>query len=118
MLLIKKLKNTIQMPLTILMNKSLENGQVPTCMKTAKVTPIYKSKNVQLCTNYRPISLLPSISKILEKLVHNFINTQKMFFESQYGFRHGHSTINAITELATNILQSFDYVIGTLCVIC
>ena len=52
------------------MNKSLENGYVPTTFKIAKVTPIFKAKDSQEFTNYRPISLLPTISKILEKVVH------------------------------------------------
>ena len=52
---------------------SLEKGIVPDCMKTAKVVPIYKSKQKDQFTNYRPISLLPTISKILEKIIHKRI---------------------------------------------
>ena len=84
-------------------------------MKIAKVIPLYKGKNA---TNYKPISLLPSISKVLEKLVHkrlyNFINTPNIFYNSQYGFRPGYSTIQAITELTANIVQSFDNKLNTL----
>jgi retron-type reverse transcriptase len=78
--------------------------------KTAKVTPIFKAKDAQEFTNYRPISLLPTISKILEKNVHkrlyNFLNMQGLFYPSQYGFRPKHSTIQAISEFTSHISDS------------
>jgi hypothetical protein len=49
---------------------SLEQGIIPECLKTAKVIPIYKGKQKDLFTNDRSISLLPTISKILEKIIH------------------------------------------------
>jgi len=109
---LKETKSALKIPLSILINKSLETGQVPKSMKIAKVIPIHKSKNSELYTNYRPISLLPSFSKILEKIVHkrlyNFLDQHNVFFKSQYGFRPKHSTINAITELTSNISLNLD----------
>ena len=59
-----------------------------------------------MLNNYRPISLLPIFSKILEKVIYqrlfNFLNTNNALFSSQYGFRKNHSTINAITELVSH----------------
>ena len=111
-LFLKGIKNQISDPLSALINKSLEAGYVPNIFKLAKVTPIYKAKNVQELTNYRPISLLPSMSKILEKIIHkrlyNFLNSQNLFYPSQYGFRPKHSTINAITEFTSHVLTSFE----------
>ena len=110
--LIKKLKLELKVLISILINKSLETGKVPDMIKIAKVIPIYKAKSPSLYTNYRPISLLPSISKIIEKVVHkrvyNFLNCNNIFYNSQYGFRPKYSTIHAITELTTNIQQSLD----------
>ena len=110
--ILKLTRNALKYPLTILLNKSLESGIVPETLKTAKVIPIFKSKDPDLFTNYRPISLLPSISKILEKFVHkrvyNYLNSQNLFFESQYGFRQNHSTVYAITELTSNIYRNMD----------
>jgi hypothetical protein len=63
-------KIALNTPITILINKSLESGIVPDACKIAKVTPIYKSKDKESFTNYRPISLLPSTSKILENVIH------------------------------------------------
>ena len=68
--LLKDIKYDISSPLAILINKSLETGEVPELLKLAKIIPIYKSKNKTLLNNYRPISLLPSVSKVLEKIVH------------------------------------------------
>jgi len=69
--LLKLLVNSLTIPLTSIINKSLSNGTVPKNWKLAKVIPIYKSKDKSLMNNYRPISLLPSMSKILEKIVHH-----------------------------------------------
>ena len=81
-------------------------------MEIAKVILIYKAKNKELPTNYRPISLLSVISKILEVVhVHYrsylFLTRYNILYDSQYGLRHKHSTINATTEF-TNDMSSFD----------
>ena len=67
--LIKHVITGILKPLTHILNLSMSNGVVPRNMKIAKVVPIFKKGDPQLFTNYRPISLLSSFSKILEKLV-------------------------------------------------
>ena len=63
---LKDIKHEICLPLTILVNKALGAGIVPDLLKTAKVIPIYKAKDKEQLNNYRPISLLPTICKILE----------------------------------------------------
>ena len=117
--ILKLISNEIAIPLSSIINKSLAEGIVPKCMKTAKVIPIFKAKDNQQFTNYRPISLLPSISKVLEKTMHkrlyNFLNSKKILYGSQYGFRKKHSTNQAITELTSKIIDAFDkkkYTIG------
>ena len=109
---LKSIKDNICEPLSILINKSMETGYVPNIFKTAKVIPIYKAKDAQELTNYRPVSLLPSISKILEKVIHKrlytFLNSYNIFYASQYGFRPNHSTINAITEFTSYVMSSLD----------
>ena len=110
--LIKDIKHVIAQPLTILINKSLQNGAVPDSLKLAKVIPIYKSKNRVLLNNYRPISLLPAFSKILEKIVHKrlyqFLLSKTLFYPSQYGFRPQHSTNHAVHEFVDDTIASFD----------
>jgi len=58
-------------PLCYIFNKSIQDGIVPDDLKIAKVIPIYKSEDKKLVSNYRPVSVLPAFSKILEKLVYN-----------------------------------------------
>ena len=106
-ILLKSLSKAISTPLEIIFNRSLEEGVFPDKMKLADVVPPYKNKDNQECTNYRPISLLISLSKLLEKImykrVYQFLEDKKQIFPSQYGFRSAHSCENAISELLSNI---------------
>ena len=94
--LVKDLKYALSFPLSIIINNSLAMGLVPDMAKLAKIIPIYKAKDKKDISNYRPISLLPVVSKILEKVVHNFFYTflekNKVVYASQYGFRKNRST--------------------------
>ena len=90
-------------------------------MKVAKIGPIYKkSKDQQTFSNYRPISLLPSFSKILEKIIHKrvytFLQAHEMFYNSQYGFRPGHSTEQAVQQLISDTIESMENNASTLAV--
>ena len=69
-MMLKTIKNTILEPLSLLFNQSLEEGTFPEIFKLAEVIPLNKGKSRIEVTNYRPISLLLTISKILEKIVH------------------------------------------------
>ena len=109
-ILLKSIKNVVSEKLASLFNLSMSNGVFPEQMKLAEVVPLYKSKERFLTSNYRPISLLITISKILEKVVHKrtyeFLNKQNQFYNSQYGFRSHHSCENTIAELVGNILKN------------
>ena len=89
--LVKDLKYALSFPLSIIINNSLAMGLVPNMAKLAKIIPIYKAKDKKDISNYRPISLLPVVSKILEKVVHKnlytFLEKNKVVYASQYGFR-------------------------------
>ena len=78
-------------------NVSFQTGVFPNKMKIPKVIPLYKSGEKNVFTNYRPISLLPQFSKILDKLYNNrldmFINKCNILSPSQYGFRSSMSTM-------------------------
>jgi hypothetical protein len=103
----------------IIFNKSLTSGEFPNDMKQAIVKPIYKAKCKMQLSNYRPISLLSVLSKILEKIVNlrlsRFLQKHKILYEGQYGFRKRRSTSDAILDLTGNILEGFNkgmYTIG------
>ena len=117
--LLKVLKNEIIEPISKLINKSLSEGKFPNNLKISKIIPIYKSKSRECVDNYRPISILPSVSKIYEKVVfkrvYAFLDQHNIIYESQYGFRPKHSTIDAITEFgqkACNTLENKIFLYG------
>ena len=88
--LLKKLKPCLLKPLNIIFNKSITSHTFPEKMKLAEVFPLYKSKEKFLPTNYRPISLLLTISKVLKKLIYtrmySFLDNCNQLYVSQYGF--------------------------------
>ena len=73
-ILLKQTTNTISLPLTKLINKSFETGIFPDICNVEKVVPIFKSETRLLCNNYRTISILSNIGKIIEKLMHQRLN--------------------------------------------
>ena len=89
--------------LTLIINQSLKTGIFPEKLKTAKVVPIHKKKDKLLVANYRPISILPVISKVFENIMHTqlmtYFNTNNLFAPQQYGFRPNCSTELAALEL-------------------
>ena len=90
----------------------LNTGFFPDKLKIAKVIPIHKKDDETFFTNYRPISLLPALSKIFEKAIYNqlyeYFQEYKLFYNSQYGFRTGHSTEYAAIELVDKIITEMD----------
>ena len=81
-------------------------------LKIAKVIPLFKKDDPKLLKNYRPISLLPTISKVIEKIIFTqlstYFNENKLIFDNQYGFRPKHSTEYAALELVDRIITHMD----------
>jgi hypothetical protein len=106
--LMKHIKVELSIPISNLINQSIKTGVFPNQLKIAKIIPIFKSKNEHVLSNYRPISILPSISKIFEKImynqVYNHFNENNLFYPNQYGFRKGHNTEHAVIELIDRII--------------
>ena len=99
-------------PITYMVSESLRVGICPLELKIAKVVPVFKSGDPRLFTNYRPISVLPFLSKVFEKIVYNylfdFICDNNILYDYQFGFRPKHSTQQAIITLFDNITKSLD----------
>ena len=110
--LVKQIILEITEPLIHVLNLSMLNGTVPLDMKIAKVVPIFKKGDPQSFTNYRPISLLTSFSKILEKIIYvrtvKFLNKNKIFSNFQFGFREKHTTSHALLHFIDKISQAID----------
>ena len=109
---VKEIIPFILTPLTHIFNLSLETGIVPHIYKTAKVIPIYKSGNKSDPNNYRPISLLPAFSKILEKIVcdrlFQFLLKHNVLSSKQYGFIRGRSTEQAMLDILLQITKAIE----------
>ena len=110
--ILKKIIIAIVQPLKYICNLSLNTGVFPDDMKIARVIPLFKAGNNNVFTNYRPVSILPQFSKILEKIFNNrldnFIEKHKILTDSQYGFRRNRSTSLALIELIEKITESLD----------
>ena len=93
-------------------NVSLKKGKVPDEWKAAKVTPIYKGGDKGDLNNFRPISVLPIISKILERSVHNqlyaYVQDRNILSSEQSGFRPNHSTQTALIDVTDHILTGME----------
>ena len=100
--LLKYAANAIAPVLCKIFNMCLQQGTFPDELKSARVIPIYKNGNKDELSNYRPISILPICSKIIEKIVHNqlykYVTVNNILFNGQSGFRHQHSTCTALIK--------------------
>ena len=117
--IIKASCNHIVRPLTHIFNLSLTTGVFPTELKIAHVIPLFKGGDPHVFSNYRPVSMLPILSKILERLMYNrilnYLNNNNLLYEYQYGFREKHSSNLAMIYIAdkiSNALQNGEYVLG------
>ena len=104
--------NSISKPISEILNSSFRTGIFPDNLKIAKICPIDKNGEKNLISNYRPISILPSFSKIFEKAVYNrllsYLDHNLIVINNQYGFRQKHSTYMAILDLYEKISKAVD----------
>ena len=107
MKVIKGITTVLSIPLANVFNCSFSTGVFPHALKSAKVTPIFKSDNKLSIGNYKPISVLPIFSKLLEKMMCNrlilFINKCCILSQGQYGFRSNHSRFMALLDIVENL---------------
>ena len=110
--LLKDAALVLTKPLTFIINLSLETGVVPRECKVAKVIPLYKSGSLAEIDNYRPISILPTLSKILEKIVRQqlmaHLERHILLFEYQFGFCPNHAMELAVTYFTDLIRKEAD----------
>lgn len=87
-------------------------GVFPSALKSAEVLPLFKKGDHKNVNNYRPISILPSCSKVFEKAIKNrvllFLDRTKFFSDKQFGFRAGYSTEEALLNFCSQIFEGVD----------
>ena len=110
--ILKTCANELIGSITYLINKSILDGKVPALWKIAKIIPLHKKGDKSNPDNYRPISLLPCISKILEKIIQiqltKFLDVNKILVKEQSGFRARHSTTTALMRVTDDWLKAMD----------
>ena len=117
--LIKKNQTCLLEPITYLVNLSIKTNRFPESWKTAIIAPIHKSGDKNLASNYRPIAILPVVSKILEKIVAiqltEHLESRQLLHPQQFGFRPKHSTETANCYLLDRFkgLMVRGHVVGT-----
>ena len=91
-------------------NKCLEHRYFPSALKLAKVKPIFESGKRSSMNNYRPISLLSPLAKVFEKLIsirlNKFLEQNNILGDQQLGFRKGHSTTHAVSDLYSHTVSA------------
>ena len=117
--IVKKIAVNISVPLAHIFNLSLDKGIFPTNLKLSRIVPVYKSGDPKICDNYRPIALVNTLSKILEKIVSlkltNHLQINELLYKHQYGFQRGLSTEHNLMHVVNYISQSLNngnYCIG------
>ena len=101
------------------MNLSITQGIFPKQLKLPKVIPLFKSGDHMTFSNYRPVSVLPLFTKILENLMYtrllSFISKYRLLYSNQFGFRRGHSpdlALICLVDKISNALENGEYVLG------
>ena len=111
--LLKQMALTVHSILRLIINQSINTGIFPDKLKLAIVKPLFKNKGDNaMFGNYRPISLLSTISKVFERIVFNqlysYMDSNNLFLNSQYGFRKNHSTEYAALEFVDRIAKDLE----------
>ena len=117
--MIKHGKEHIKLPLTHICNLSFSTGVFPCELKIANVVPIFKTNDEIIFSNYRPVSVLPVLSKLIERLMYNrliqYINENKLLYKYQFGFQTGkstHMTLIVLLDKISEALERGECVIG------
>ena len=110
--MLKSVKEAISGPLAHCINISMKLGIVPHSWKTARVTTIFKGGNREDPASYRGISLLPGVSRVLEKVIirrmEHHMATNAFWYGNQYGFRRGHSTEMLLLKYLSSVHSGFN----------
>ena len=110
--MVKLCGHHLSIPLKIIFDNILLTGIFPDQWKEANVTPVHKKNDKQIISNYRPISLLPVLAKVYERIIfknlYNYLISNNLITKNQSGFRPGDSCTNQLLSLVHDIHTAFD----------
>ena len=110
--LIKLIPCNMSVALTDIFNESFKSGIFRDLLKLAHVTPIHKGNTRLAVTNYRPVSVLPIVSKVFEQIVHkrvyDFLISHNIIYEHQFGFQKNKSTSLAVLDIYSKLIKSIE----------
>ena len=108
--IVKTASMQLSKPMCIIVNKSIGEGVVPSIYKKARIIPLYKKGPTNDCGNYRPVSLLPSLSKFLERAVCQqmmfYMNKNQLLCEDQFGFRRRNQISHVLQSMLNSVVES------------
>ncbi len=120
--MLKETSRTICLPLSILFNRSIQENSYPSCWKLANVMPLFKKGDNEEPSNYRPISLISCVGKVMERVVfkhlYNYLHSNKLIYKNQSGFLPGHSTVFQLMDIYNQVCKAFDDKKSTCIVFC
>lgn len=101
----------LQVPLQALINKSLESSRFPNQLKIGRITPIHKGGNTRLVESYRPVTVLPALSKIFERIIHTKItqHVQRVIIDQQHGFCKNRSTVTNLSVFSKYVSFNLEF---------
>jgi hypothetical protein len=109
---LKRYAQLLAAPIAHICNLAISSGVFPSAFKLGQIKPIYKNGDKSRVDNYRPITILPTLSKILERLMNKrlvtYVESNNYLSPAQYGFRRGKSTNDAVHDLVNSIVNSLD----------
>ncbi len=120
--MLKETSKSLCKPLCILFNRSIQENIYPNCWKQANVMPLFKKGEKSTPSNYRPISLISCVGKVMERVVfkhmYNYLKDHSLIYKNQSGFLPGHSTVYQLMDIYNQICKAFDEKKSTCMVFC
>ena len=120
--MLKETRFSICTPLSIIFNRSMQENIFPELWKESNVMPLFKKGEKNLVSNYRPISLISCVGKVMErvifKCVYNYLHANNLIYDKQSSFLPGHSTVYQLIDIYNQICSAFDERKSTCIIFC
>jgi hypothetical protein len=120
--MLKETRNTICVPLSIIFNRAIQENVYPELWKDSNVMPLFKKGDKNIVSNYRPISLISCVGKVMERVIfkylYNYLHVNNLIYNKQSGFLPGHSAVYQLIDIYNQICSAFDERKSTCIIFC